>query len=101
MPVLKLTQVIERPVAEVYNVVIDVENFPKWNPTTKSAKKLSSGEIGPGTQFELEIKGFGKVPQELQEFERDKRVFLVPQMKMMGGGHRFLFTAQGNATRID
>jgi len=101
MPVLKLTQIIERPVEDVFAAIIDVASFPKWNPTTKSARRLSSGETGNGTRFELEIAGFGKVEQILGEFEPNRRVTLVPQMKMMGGGHRFILTAEGRATRID
>jgi uncharacterized protein YndB with AHSA1/START domain len=101
MAVVKLTQVINKPVDVVFQTVVDVANFPKWNPTTPSARKLTAGEIGEGTRFELEIKGIGKVPQELREFERNKRVRLVPSMKFLSGGHRFLFTAQGASTRID
>jgi uncharacterized protein YndB with AHSA1/START domain len=101
MAVVKLTQVINKPVDVVFQTVVDVANFPKWNPTTPSARKLSAGEIGNGTRFELEIKGFGKVEQELREFERDKRVRLVPSFKLLTGGHRFVFTANGVKTRID
>ncbi|MES2202255.1 MAG: SRPBCC family protein [candidate division FCPU426 bacterium] len=101
MPVLKLTQTINCPLDEAFAAVIDVENFPKWNPTTKSARKLSSGAIGEGSEFELEIKGFGKVRQTWREFEKNKRAFLVPTMKMMAGGHRFIFSEDGKGTRID
>ena len=101
MAVVKHTQVINKPVDVVFQTVVDVANFPNWNPTTPSARKLSNGEIGEGTRFELEIRGFGKVQQELQEFARNKRVRIVPSMKFLSGGHRFLFTAQGSSTRID
>jgi uncharacterized protein YndB with AHSA1/START domain len=101
MAVVKRTQVINKPVDVVFQTVVDVASFPNWNPTTPTARKLSNGEIGNGTRFELEIRGFGKVPQELREFEKNKRVRLVPSMRFLSGGHRFLFTAQGAATRID
>ena len=101
MAVIKRTQVIDRPVEQVFEAVVNVANYPKWNATTPSARKLTAGEIGEGTRFELEIRGFGKVPQELREFERNKRVRVVPSMKFLSGGHRFLFTAQGARTRID
>jgi uncharacterized protein YndB with AHSA1/START domain len=101
MALVKHTQVINRPVEKVFQTVVDVTNFPKWNPTTPSARKLSTGEIGDGTRFELEIRGFGKVEQELREFERNKRVRLVPSFKLLSGGHRFIFTAEGTRTRID
>ena len=101
MAVIKRTQVIDKPVEQVFETVVDVENFPKWNPTTPSARKLSPGQIGEGTQFELVIRGFGKVLQELREFEKNKRVRIVPSMSLMSGGHRFVFTAHGASTRID
>jgi uncharacterized protein YndB with AHSA1/START domain len=101
MAVVKLTQVINKPVDVVFQTVVDVANFPNWNPTTPSARKLSNGEIGNGTRFELEIKGFGKVQQELREFDRNKQVRIVPDFKLVGGGHRFVFTAEGTKTRID
>jgi uncharacterized protein YndB with AHSA1/START domain len=101
MAIVKLSQVIHKPIEEVFRTVIDVASFPKWNPTTPGARKLTSGEIGEGTRFELEIRGFGKVLQELREFERNKRVRLVPDIRFLTGGHRFIFTAEGDRTRID
>ena len=101
MAIITRTQMINKPVEQVFETVVNLANFPRWNPTTPRARKLSPGEIGEGTRFELEIRGFGKVPQELREFERNKRVRIVPSMKFLSGGHRFLFTAQGARTRID
>ena len=101
MAILKLTQVIHKPVEEVFHTVIDVANFPKWNLTTPGARKLKPGETGEGTQFEMEIKGFGKTLQSLEEFKLNKQVRLVPHIKLLAGGHRFIFTAEGDRTRID
>jgi len=101
MAVVKRTQVINKPVDLVFQTVIDVANFPNWNPSTPSARKLSNGEIGNGTRFELEIRGLGKVQQELREFDRNRQVRLVPILKLLTGGHRFVFTADGTKTRID
>jgi uncharacterized protein YndB with AHSA1/START domain len=101
MPIMTLSQVIARPVSEVFQAVIDVAKFPKWNPTTAGARKLSEGEIREGSRFELEIKGFGKTIQELQEFKTNEQVRLVPHISVLSGGHRFRFTAQGSHTRVD
>ena len=101
MAVAKRTQVINKPVDVVFQTVVDVANFPKWNPTTPSARQLSNGEIGNGTRFELEIRGFGKVQQELCEFDRNKQVRIVPNFKLLRGRHRFIFTADSAKTRID
>jgi uncharacterized protein YndB with AHSA1/START domain len=101
MPVIKLTQVINRPVGEVFAAVVDVASFPRWNPTTKSARRLTDGPVGNGTRFELEITGFGKTIQELQDFEPNRSVRLVPHIKVLAGGHRFTFTDVGAETHVD
>jgi len=101
MPIQKLTQVIDRPIGEVFSTIIDVANFPRWNPDTPSARKLTPGGTGEGTQFETEIKGFGKVLQELREFRPNEQVRLVSDTKMVAGGHRFILTAEGDQTRVD
>lgn len=101
MPVFKLTQVIDRPVDEVFNTVIHLEDFPRWSPQNPSARRISQGEIAEGSRFEMEIKGFGLVPQTLEEFDRNRRVRVVPHIKQIAGGHRFIFTDLGGKTRID
>jgi len=101
MPVFRHTQVINLSVSDVFKTVVDIANFPKWNPTVKEAKKLSDGDAKDGSQFEMKIRGFGWVPQTLVEFEKDKRVMIVPKMRMMEGGHRFVFTTENGKTRID
>jgi uncharacterized protein YndB with AHSA1/START domain len=95
------TQVIERPVEEVFATVIDGGNFAAWNPTITSSRRLDDGEIGNGSRFEWKLRGFGKVVQELQEFTRNERVRIVPQLKSLSGGHRFLFSEEGGRTRVD
>jgi hypothetical protein len=99
MATLRLSQVIDRPAADVFLAIIDLESFPRWNPTTKSARKLSPGETGEGSTFELAIRGFGTTIQELRGFERDRRVTLVPHLKALSGGHTFVLTPQGGHTR--
>lgn len=101
MTLITRTQVIRRPVEEVFATVIDGGNFAAWNPTIKASRRLDDGEIGEGTRFEWQLRGFGKVIQELQEFERNERVRIVPQLASLSGGHRFRFTADGDSTRID
>ena len=101
MPTQKLGQTINRPVAEVFATVADVTTFPIWNPTTESAKKLTEGDPGLGTKFEMSIRGFGKQEIELTEFEQDRHVKLTPRSNMFEGRHSFTFTAEGDSTRVD
>jgi ligand-binding SRPBCC domain-containing protein len=101
MAIAKLSQTINKPVQEVFATVTTVTNFPQWNPTTKSARKLTDGEVGNGTKFEMSIRGFGKQELVLEEYERNKQVRLIPISSMIHGGHRFIFMAEGDKTRID
>ncbi len=101
MAIFKLTQSIDRPVEEVFNAVIHLDDFPRWSPQNPSARRISDGEIGEGSRFEMEIKGFGLVPQTLEEFDRNRQVRVVPHIKQIQGGHRFIFTDLGGRTRID
>jgi len=41
MTVLHHTQEIDRPVADVFDVVIHAGDFASWNPTIKSSRQLS------------------------------------------------------------
>jgi uncharacterized protein YndB with AHSA1/START domain len=95
------TQVINRPVDQVFRVVADAGNFADWNPTIRSSRSLDDQPPGNGSRFEWDLRGFGKVVQEFEEFERNVRVRIVPHIKTLEGGHRFSFTVDGDGTRID
>lgn len=101
MAVLRLTQVINRPAQDVFAVIADAGNFAAWNPTIRSSRQLTPGVPAEGSQFEWELRGFGAVRQELQEFEPDRRVRIVPDMLALSGGHRFRLTEVDGGTRVD
>jgi hypothetical protein len=101
-PYFKVSQTIARPVDEVFATVVRLDEFPRWSPRNPWAKKLTPGAIGEGTRFQLGIKGFGTVTNELRAFEPNKRVMVAPLNRMLEGGHRWTFTDLGNGTtRID
>jgi uncharacterized protein YndB with AHSA1/START domain len=101
MAILTWTQEIERPAADVFATVADVGNFASWNPTISSSRQLSQGDPATGTRSEWRLKGFGTVTEELQEFEPNHGLRIVPIMKSLGGGHRFILTDMGGRTRVD
>jgi len=73
----------------VFEAIVDGGNFAAWNPTIRASRRLDDGPVGNGTRFEWDLRGFGKVVQELQEFSRPERVRIVPHIKTLRGGHRF------------
>jgi uncharacterized protein YndB with AHSA1/START domain len=102
MTIIRRTQLIGRPVADVFDVVVDGGHFSEWNPTIRRSRRLDDGPIEDGSTFEWDLRGFGKIVQELQEFDRDKRVRIVPHHKSLEGGHRFVFRSEGpGTTRVD
>jgi uncharacterized protein YndB with AHSA1/START domain len=101
LPTLRLTHVIARPARDVFKVIIDAGSFASWNPTITSSRQISDGDPGPGAEFEWELRGFGAVRQHLDEFEVDRRVRIVPEMRSLSGGHRFTLVDLGNETRVD
>jgi hypothetical protein len=101
LTLIKRTQVIRQPVDIVFGTVTDGGNFSQWNPTIRSSRRLDDGPIGEGTKFEWDLRGFGAVVQELQEFEQDRQVRIVPHHRSLQGGHRFRLTAEEGATRVD
>jgi uncharacterized protein YndB with AHSA1/START domain len=101
MAVIRLTQEIDRPVADVFATVVDGGEFASWNPTVDRSRRLTPGQIGDGTRFEWKLRGFGNVDQELQEFEPNRQVRIVPHHRSLAGGHRFRFTDLGGRTRVE
>jgi uncharacterized protein YndB with AHSA1/START domain len=102
MPTFRATQHIRAPVHDVFRAVVAVHEFPRWNPARNpSARRLSPGAIGEGARFELEIKGFGKVPQTLEAFVPDSQVRIVPHIRQLRGGHLFRFAPEDGGTRVD
>ena len=101
MAIFKRSQVINAPIDDVFSVITDGEHWASWNPTVRASRRIDDGPIGEGTRFEWELRGVGKVIQELQEFDPPRQVRILSHAKQTSGGHRFRLTAQGKSTRID
>ena len=67
MAKIETSIVINRPVEEVFAVVTNVENNPKWSSAFIEAKKTSAGPIGVGTTWRIVGKLFGQRIETEQE----------------------------------
>jgi Polyketide cyclase / dehydrase and lipid transport len=101
MAVLTHTQVIHKPVDEVFDVLVDLGSWAEWNPTIRSSRWLDNQSIANGAKFEWGLRGLGLVVQELGEFERNAQLRIVTDLKPVKGGHRLRLAATGGGTRID
>ncbi len=67
---------INRPVEEVFAVLSDVENNPKWSSAFLEAKKTSEGPIGVGTTWRVVQKALGQRIEgevEVTEYEPNRK----------------------------
>jgi uncharacterized protein YndB with AHSA1/START domain len=94
---------IDRPVGEVFAYVQDENNIPKWDPDLLKATKTSSGLIGKGTTYHLDIKPFmgeTKGSGEVVAYEPNRRIelqFVIGKLKP----HVFhLFEPAGSGTKF-
>jgi len=101
MAVITRTQVINKPVEEVFDLLTDAGSYAEWNPTIRSLRWLDGQPHGNGARFEWGLRGLGMVVQELGEFEPHVQLRIVTDLKPVKGGHRMRLTGNGDATRID
>jgi uncharacterized protein YndB with AHSA1/START domain len=73
-----MTVTIRRPVGDVFAVLSDVSNVPKWSSNTIEETLLTPGPLGKGSRRRAVIRGFaGRTMQneaEMVEFEPDRRM---------------------------
>ncbi len=77
MAKIEVSTVISRPVEEVFAVLSNEENRPKWSATTIEVKKTSEGPIGAGTTWLGVDRIFGRRMQResvFTEYEPNQKV---------------------------
>lgn len=91
---------INRPVAEVFAFLADLENLPKWNYYVLEVRKLSDGPIGIGTTYH-QVRKTDEQELRITELEPDYIVAVQtvppssPALAM-----RFTLAQEGVTTRL-
>ena len=70
------TTVINRPVEEVFALLSNLENYPKWSSAFLEVQKTSEGPIGVGTTWRAVQKAFGQRLEsevEVTEYEPNRK----------------------------
>jgi len=94
--------VINRPVEEVFAVLSNHENYPKWNPPVMEVKKTSTGPIGLGTTWRSVSHRLGKrreTESETVEYEPNRKVTRRHTHGMPVKDH-LSFEGVGGGTRV-
>ncbi len=91
---------VQRPIAEVYAFLSDLENIPKWNYFVLDVSKVSDGPIRIGTRYH-QIRKTDEQDFQITELEPNHTVAVKtlpqssPRLEM-----RFTLSEEGIATRI-
>src|SRR5574341_2376769 len=76
---IESTTVINRPIEDVFAVLSNLENNPKWDSVALEAKKTSEGPIGVGTTWRIVQKALGQrleIVAEFTEYEPNQKTTL-------------------------
>ena len=91
---------IDRPIAEVFAFLSDLENIPKWNYYVLEVTKFSNGPIGIGTMYH-QVRKTDEQDFRITELDQNHKMVVKtlpqssPSLEM-----RFTLYEEGNTTRI-
>lgn len=94
---------IGAPVDEVFDVVADERNEPRYNPRIVRAEKLSEGPVGAGARFVAEPKGVGsrgEMTLTILEYDRPRRLHNVVESSYMRVDGTLTFEDVEGGTRL-
>ena len=94
---------IKAPVDEVFDLVADERNEPKYNPRMVRAEKVTEGPVGAGARFIAEPKGAGRRGQmtlEVLEYDRPRRLHNLVRSSYMLVDGTVSFEAVDGGTRL-
>lgn len=81
--------VIDAPIEQVWAVVADIEDQPRWMLEMKSVRLLTTGPVGVGTRGEATVRIMGistTDPVTITEFEPPTRFAIRHEGSFTGGG---------------
>jgi uncharacterized protein YndB with AHSA1/START domain len=93
--------IIQRPVAEVFDIAADPHKQLAWDTAMlRRVEKLTPGPLGRGARYRGDFKGFGPVEYEFVEYEPGRRFAHRAQMPMGEMRHVFTFEPIPEGTRM-
>lgn len=104
MTLLHETIEVARPVHEAFAYIADFTTTTEWDATATSARKLSSGKVAQGTQFEVVCAlpvGSVTLVYEVEELVEDKYLRLKGTCRFFEVIDSIAFMPTKSGTRID
>jgi uncharacterized protein YndB with AHSA1/START domain len=94
---------IAAPVSEVFDMVADERNEPRYNPRIVRAEKVTDGPVGRGARFVAEPKSMGdkgEMTLEILEYTRPHRLHNVVRSSYMQVDGTLTFQEVDGGTRL-
>ena len=94
---------IDAPVDEVFDMVADERNEPRYNPRIVRAEKVSEGPVGTGSRFVAEPKSMGskgEMTLTILEYDRPHRLHNVVRSSYMQVDGTVTFEEVESGTRL-
>lgn len=94
---------IAAPVEQVFEVVADERNEPRYNPRIAEAVKTSGGPVGRGSRFLAIPKGMGPrgvMTVEVVDYDRPGRLMTSIRSSYLDADGTLTFTAVHGGTRM-
>ncbi|HSK54080.1 MAG TPA: SRPBCC family protein [Jiangellales bacterium] len=94
---------IDAPVDEVFDMVADERNEPRYNPRIARVEKVSAGPVGRGTRFVAEPKSMGtkgEMVLEVLEYDRPHRLRNLVRSSYMQVDGTLSFDEVDGGTRL-
>lgn len=103
MPRIEESVVINRPAAEVFAFISDLENDPPWTSATEM-RRTSQGPIGIGTTFRQRDRFLGRhleLSHVVVGYEKDRRIAVKATSRRLSlEGARIVDPVGDSATRV-
>lgn len=103
MPRITGNIMIDRPVEEVFDFVLDERNEPLYNPELLRSEKLTDGPVGVGTRFHAshrQGRGAVNMTVEVTRCERPHRMASKTTMAWSDVHGELTFEPVGDSTRM-
>jgi uncharacterized protein YndB with AHSA1/START domain len=95
--------IVDAPIEEVFDLVADERNEPKYNPRMLRAEKVGQGPIAAGARFVVELRNVGtkgEMVVEIVDYDRPHRLRTTVRSSSMHVDGTLTFEDVAGRTRL-
>ena len=102
MATFENTEMIARPIKEVFAFLSDLENIPKWNYAIVETRKISEGPVGVGTTYHQvrSVPSRSEERLEITTYSPPRQLEIRGQLGPFASRLVYALDATGEGTRV-